>query len=63
MCKLVEDGNFFSASFRAQNAAADQSHNRRPLEKVDNTWLLGHYMAYGLWHISGRIIGTNLNIL
>jgi hypothetical protein len=30
MCKLVEDGNFFSASFRAQNAAADKSQNIRP---------------------------------
>jgi len=44
MCKLVEDGNFFSASFRAQNAAADQSHNRRPQEKVDK------YMALGTLH-------------
>lgn len=32
-------------------------------KRLTNTGLLRHYKAYGLWHIRGYIIRTNLNIL
>jgi hypothetical protein len=51
MCELVEDGNFLSASLRAQNAAADE-----PNRYYKKPWRLQLITLIGC-------MGTNLNIL
>jgi hypothetical protein len=57
MCELVEDGNFPSASLRAQNAAAHEPDwFYKKLQRLTPTWNLQLITLIGC-------MGTNLNIL